>query len=235
MLEENALSLLREGLAAFGLDETRAALLGDYLSRVLEKNKVMNLTAITDPADAVRLHLLDCATLCAQYTFAGKSVIDVGCGAGLPGLPIRILEPTVHLTLLDATEKKIEFLRETAAALALANVRCIAARAEEAVELREVFDVAVSRAVAPLNILSELCLPFVRVGGLFCAMKAKAADEELREAARAIQLMGGTVRESRDYTIPGTYVTHRAIWIEKVSITPAGYPRRYAKIKQRPL
>ena len=236
MLNENAASVLLEGLAAYGLTDGAAAeALGEYLERVLERNRVMNLTAITDPVEAVRLHLLDCAALVRQYDFAGKRVIDVGCGAGLPGMPVKLLVPSVSLTLLDATEKKIDFLRETASAMGLADVTCTAKRAEEAAELRERFDAAVSRAVAPLNILAELCLPFVRVGGVFCAMKAKSAGEELRAASRAIPTLGGRVRECAEYTIPGTDVTHCAVWIEKTAPTPFGYPRRYAKIKQKPL
>ncbi len=235
MPDEKAMSILREGLVSCGLDGSRAGELGAYLDAVLEKNRVMNLTAITEPVDAVRLHLLDCAALVGQFDFSRKSVIDVGCGAGLPGLPIRILEPSVRLTLLDATEKKIAFLRE----IAPADVTCTAGRAEELAAkgqpLREHFDAAVSRAVAALPVLCELCLPFVRVGGVFCAMKARGASEELTAAERAIRTLGGEVREVRPYTIPGTDTEHCAVWIGKVRPCPAAYPRRFAKIRQQPL
>ncbi len=238
-MDEHTMTLLREGLAALGLDTSRADALADYLTRVLEKNRVMNLTAITDPAEAVRLHLLDCAALLPQQDFRGKAVIDVGCGAGFPGLPLRILEPSVRLTLLDATEKKIAFLRETVQAMGLDGVTCTAGRAEElsapGAELRETFDIAVSRAVAPLPILAELCLPFVKKGGYFCAMKAKGAEAELQEARNAIRLLGGTAAECRAYPIPGTDLRHCAVWIEKTGFTPGPYPRRFSKIKQKPL
>ena len=238
-MDEQTMTLLREGLAALGLDTARAEALADYLTRVLEKNRVMNLTAITDPAEAVRLHLLDCAALLGQHDFRDKSVIDVGCGAGFPGLPLRILEPTVRLTLLDATEKKIAFLQETVHAMGLDGVTCTAGRAEElsapGAELRETFDIAVSRAVAPLPILAELCLPFVKKGGVFCAMKARNADAELQEARNAIRTLGGTVQECHTYTIPGTDTAHCAVWIEKTGFTPRPYPRRFSKIKQKPL
>ena len=239
MLDEYAAGLLREGLEALGLDAARADALGAYLDRVLEKNRVMNLTAVTDPAEAVRLHLLDCAALLPQHDFRDKSVIDVGCGAGLPGLPLRILEPSIRLTLLDATEKKVAFLRETVEALALDGVTCMAGRAEELSSagqpLRERFDIAVSRAVAALPVLCELCLPFVKRGGFFCAMKAKNAETELREAENAIRTLGGTLRECRPYTIPGTDTAHCAVWIEKTGFMPGPYPRRFSKIRQKPL
>lgn len=235
MLDEQAMTVLRAGLAAYGLDVSRAEALGAYLDAVLEKNRVMNLTAITEPVEAVRLHLLDCAALVGQYDFRGKSVVDVGCGAGLPGLPIRLTEPSARLTLLDATEKKIAFLR----GLAPEDVQCVSGRAEELAAktgpMRERFDVAVSRAVAALPVLVELCLPFVRVGGCFCAMKARAAEEELRAAGCAIRTLGGEVRACRRYIIPGTDAEHCAIWIEKTRPCPAAYPRRFTKIRQRPL
>ena len=238
-MDEHTMTLLREGLAALGLDTARAEALADYLTRVLEKNRVMNLTAITDPAEAVRLHLLDCAALLPQQDFRDKSVIDVGCGAGFPGLPLRILEPSVRLTLLDATEKKIAFLRETVETMGLDGVTCTAGRAEElsapGTALRESFDIAVSRAVAPLPILAELCLPFVKKGGYFCAMKAKGAEAELQDAQNAIRLLGGTAAECRAYPIPGTDLRHCAVWIEKTGFTPRPYPRRFSKIKQKPL
>lgn len=228
---------LLAGLPAYSvtLSDGQIDTLCRFGEALIEKNAVMNLTAITEPSAVAQLHFLDCIALLNAADFREKRVIDVGCGAGLPGMPVKLLVPSVSLTLLDATEKKIDFLRETASAMGLADVTCTANRAEEAAELRERFDAAVSRAVAPLNILAELCLPFVRVGGVFCAMKAKSAGEELRAASRAIPTLGGRVRECAEYTIPGTDVTHCAVWIEKTAPTPSGYPRRYAKIKQKPL
>ncbi|MGI6336090.1 MAG: 16S rRNA (guanine(527)-N(7))-methyltransferase RsmG [Eubacteriales bacterium] len=233
-------TVLTDGLTALRIDPAHADTLLAYLQCVLDKNTVMNLTAITDPDEAVKLHLLDCAALIPQYEFAGKSVIDVGCGAGFPGMPLRICEPSIRLTLLDATEKKIAFLKETVDALKLENITCIHARAEEYAVvppkgMRESFDVAVSRAVARLNILAELCLPLVKMKGMFCAMKSAGSDEEINEAKSAIQKLGGQIAHVEDYTVPGTDVMHRAVWVEKVSATPGMYPRRFAKIKQLPL
>ncbi|MBE6930240.1 MAG: 16S rRNA (guanine(527)-N(7))-methyltransferase RsmG [Ruminococcaceae bacterium] len=228
------IELLRQGMAEYGLDTASAEGLMTYLDAMLAKNEVMNLTAIRDPEEAVKLHLLDALSLLTDFDFKGKSVIDVGCGAGLPGMPLRIAEPSVNLTLLDATGKKIAFLQECCDAMGLSNVTCLHARAEET-GMRECFDVAVSRAVAQLNVLSELCLPFVKIGGWFCAMKAVASQEEVDTAMSAIKKLGGRLDRQVDVKIPGTDVVHRLVWIEKIAPTPAAYPRRYAKIKASPL
>ena len=229
-------AILRQGLAAQGLDETKAEPLEAFARAVLERNKVMNLTAITDEADFVRLHLLDSAALLNVAEFGGKRVVDVGTGAGFPGVPLRILRPDVRMTLLDSTRKRVDFLRETCAALGLGNVDCVHARAEEyAAERREGFDLATSRAVAALPVLCELCLPFVRVGGQFLAMKSAQSDAELEGAMDAIAALGGRLADVADYAIPGSDVTHRVIVIDKVTPTPGRYPRAFGKIKKSPL
>lgn len=202
--------LLREGLAVYGLPADAAAIEGleEFSRRLLERNQVMNLTAITDPCDVAALHLLDCAYLLTAADFRGKSVVDVGTGAGFPGMPLRILEPNFDLTLLDSLGKRVDFLRETADAMGLRRVRCVHARAEEfARKHREQFDIATSRAVAQLNVLCELTLPLVKVGGVFLAMKSVESDPELQEARSAIAQLGGAVEDVTDYTIPGTEVT----------------------------
>ncbi len=198
---------------------------------LIEKNKVMNLTAITEPQAVAKLHFADCLALLNIVDFKGKSVIDVGCGAGFPGVPLKLGEPSIDLTLLDSLQKRINWLRETLQTLDVAAT-CVAARAEEYPH-REEFDIATSRAVARLNILCELCLPFVKVGGCFVAMKAAAADEELQEAKRAISLLGGKIERIAEYEIDGA--TRRVLVIRKCKPTPAQYPRRFAKIKQSPL
>ena len=230
--------LLREGLAVYGLPADAAAIEGleEFSRRLLERNKVMNLTAITDPCDVAALHLLDCAYLLTAADFRGKSVVDVGTGAGFPGMPLRILEPNFDLTLLDSLGKRVDFLRETADAMGLRRVRCVHARAEEFVRKhREQFDIATSRAVAQLNVLCELTLPLVKVGGVFLAMKSVESDPELQEARSAIAQLGGAVEDVTDYTIPGTEVTHRVVRIRKERPTPAGFPRAFARIKKAPL
>ena len=229
-------SLLESGLAALGLPTESAPALARYGELLLEKNQVMNLTAITDPADVAALHFLDSAALLTLADFRGKSVIDVGTGAGFPGLPLRIVEPSIRLTLLDAQNKRVEFLREVCADLGLSDVACVHARAEEfTADHRETFDFVTSRAVAHLRVLAELCLPLVRVGGTFLAMKSVDSGAELEEARRAIELLGGGVEKTLDYQIPGTEVLHRVIFIKKFEKTEKKYPRTFAKIKKHPL
>ena len=228
--------LLRNGLTALGLRLDAAPALERYGELLLEKNRVMNLTAITDPADVAALHFLDSAALLTLADFRGKTVADVGTGAGLPGLPLRILEPTIHLTLLDAQNKRVEFLREVCADLGLTDVDCVHGRAEEfAADHRERFDLVTSRAVANLRLLAELCLPLVKVGGAFLAMKSVDCDGELAEAQTAIRTLGGSVERVADYLIPGTDVRHRLIFMKKNQKTEKKYPRTFAKIKKNPL
>lgn len=204
-------------------------------SALVEKSQVMNLTAITEPEQVARLHFLDCIALLGAANFYGKSVIDVGCGAGFPGVPLKIAEPSIDLTLLDSLKKRMDWLESTLPELGI-EAQCVAARAEEyALAHREQYDIAVSRAVARLTMLAELCLPLVRVGGHFVAMKSADSDEELSQAARAIATLGGKVTRIWDYPVPGTDAVHRAVVITKVKATPKPYPRRFAKIKQQPL
>ena len=217
------------------LTETQLDTLCAFGAALVEKNQVMNLTAITEPEQVARLHFLDCIALLGAANFYGKSVIDVGCGAGFPGVPLKIAEPSIELTLLDSLKKRMDWLEATLPELGV-EAQCAAARAEEyALEHREQYDIAVSRAVARLTMLSELCLPLVRVGGHFVAMKSADSDEELSQAARAISILGGKVTRIWDYTVPGTDAVHRAVVISKVKATPKPYPRRFAKIKQQPL
>ena len=228
--------LLQSGLTALSLPTEGIPLLLRYAELLLEKNKVMNLTAITAPEDVAALHFLDSASLLTLADFRGKSVVDVGTGAGFPGLPLRILEPTVHLTLLDSLNKRVDFLGEVCDALSFQDVACVHGRAEEfAADHRESFDFAVSRAVAALPLLAELCLPLVKVGGTFLAMKSVDSDEELEGAKHAIETLGGAAPVVRDYLIPNTEVRHRVVLIEKISPTPKEYPRMFAKIKKNPL
>lgn len=230
--------ILVDGLRELCLqpDEKAVERFVGYYEYLEERNRVMNLTAISGEADVARLHFLDCATLCTVADFKNASVIDVGTGAGFPGLPVKILEPTVSLTLLDSLRKRVDFLSETCERLALTDVQCIHARAEEADKaLREYFDFAVSRAVARLNVLCELCLPFVKVGGAFLAMKGPDCAEELAEAEGAIRILGGEVERIAPCTVPGTELRHCVAVIRKVSPSPAKYPRRFAKIQKEPL
>ncbi len=234
-------SLIMSGLRSLNLplpSPDVPAKLALYGKLLLEKNQVMNLTAITDPSQVAILHFLDSAAVLGCADFKGKQVIDVGTGAGFPGLPLRILEPSIRLTLLDSLGKRVDWLREVADTLGAEDVECLHARAEEHAlkpGYRDSFDFAVSRAVADLRILCELCLPYVKVGGQFLALKSTGSDEELAAAAAAIALLGGQVLPPYDYVIPGTDITHRVVVIEKTAPTPKGYPRRWARIQKAPL
>ena len=226
---------LRAGLPRLGLTLTdgQIAQLVAYGTQLLEKNQVMNLTAITAPSQVAELHFLDSLALLRFADFAGKRVIDVGCGAGLPGLPLKIAEPGLRLTLLDSLGKRMQWLQEVTAQLGV-EAECLTARAEEAVATRrEQYDIAVSRAVARLNVLCELCLPYVRVGGVLLAMKGERAEEEAQEARRAIAALGGTLEKIETYPVGAAQ--HRLVCIRKTKPTPPRYPRRFAKIKQQPL
>ena len=200
---------------------------------LLEKNQVMNLTAITEPEKVAELHFFDSLALLNAADFKGKRVIDVGCGAGFPGVPLKIAEPSIELTLLDSLGKRTDWLRQILPELGL-DASVVTARAEEFVSTcRERFDLAVSRAVARLNVLCELCLPYVKVGGCFLAMKGQLADVELEEAKKAISILGGSVERVYAYDVENAI--HRAVVIRKEKPTPAKYPRAFAKIKKAPL
>ena len=229
-------AILREGLTALSLPAGGIPALLRYWELLAEKNKVMNLTAITDPAEAARLHFLDSAALLALADLRGKTVVDVGTGAGFPGLPLKILEPSIRLTLLDAQRKRVDFLREVCEDLGLEDVECVHGRAEEfAQQRRESFDFAVSRAVAALPVLTELCLPLVKPGGQFLAMKSGDSNEELNAAGRAVNLLGGRLEKPADYSISGTNVPRRLVIMTKITETQKKYPRTFAKIKKNPL
>ena len=230
--------LLTAGLTALDLDPAAADKLARYAELLLEKNKVMNLTAITVPHDVATLHLLDCAALAAQLDLSGKRVIDVGTGAGFPGVVLKILVPSLDVTLLDSLNKRLEWLEEVSTVLALRDIRTVHARAEEQAaqtDFRESFDFVTSRAVADLRMLCELCLPFVKVGGQMLAMKSAQSAEETNDAARAVSILGGRLLPAYDYTMPGTSIPHRVVRVEKTAPTPSRYPRRFAQIKKKPL
>ena len=208
-----------------------------YRRLLAEKNGSINLTAITDPAEVETLHFLDSLALFRAAGIHGR-VIDVGSGAGFPGLPLKLVDPLISLTLLDSHGKKVDFLRELTRLLDAGDTQCVQGRAEEQSLLpgyRDSYDFALSRAVAQLNILCELCLPFVRPGGMFLAMKSTASDGEIKEAENAVKLLGGELAPGLDYTVPGTDIAHRVVIVRKKTPTPKGYPRRFSRIQKSPL
>ena len=226
---------LDAGLPALGLepDEKTRDTLCAFGAAVVKQNEVMNLTAITEPGPVAKLHLLDSLTVLTAADLKGKTLIDVGCGAGFPGVPLAIACPEAKITLLDSLGKRVKWLEEILPQLGI-SAECVTARAEEAVaDRRERYDFATSRAVARLNILLELTAPYVKVGGAVLAMKGAAAREELAECGNAIKKLGLKLEEVREFPIDGT--SHAVIVLRKVSPTPKQFPRRYAKIKQSPL
>ncbi len=229
------LQALQAGLPQLGLElsEQTQKTLCAFGEAVIEQNKVMNLTAITQPELVARLHLLDSLSVLTLEDLRNKKIIDVGCGAGFPGVPVKIACPETKLTLLDSLGKRMAWLETVLPTLGV-EAECVTARAEEAVAARrEQYDVATSRAVARLNILLELTAPYVKVGGVVLALKGAAAQEELDEAKNAIKRLGLKLEKVAQFPVEDT--AHKVIVLRKVAPTPNQYPRRYAKIKQSPL
>ena len=215
------------------LSEEQTDTLCAFGAAVVRQNQVMNLTAITEPAQVAKLHLLDSLSVLSALDLRGKKLIDVGCGAGFPGVPLAIACPEAQVTLLDSLGKRITWLKEILPQLGI-QAECVTARAEEAVvSCRESYDIATSRAVARLNILLELLAPYVKVGGAVVALKGSAAKEELGECGDAIKKLG--LRQEAFLEFPVDGVSHALIVLRKAAPTPKAYPRRYAKIKQSPL
>ena len=226
---------LMAGLPELGLQlsEETARTLCAFGDAVVKQNEVMNLTAITAPDQVAKLHLLDSLSILKTAELRQKRVIDVGCGAGFPGVPVKIACPDAQVTLLDSLGKRMAWLETILPQLGV-DAECVTARAEEfAAKRREQYDFATSRAVARLNILLEITAPFVKVGGAVLAMKGAAAREELAEAKNAIAKLGLKLETVAEHPIDGT--AHSVIVLRKVKPTPPQYPRRYAKIKQSPL
>ena len=210
--------LISTGLESLGLSGSvpaqSAEQLACYGQLLIEQNKVMNLTAITDPHDVATLHMLDCAPLLDCGRMQGKSLIDVGTGAGFPGLVLKLLCPSLEVTLLDSLQKRLDWLNTVADELLVTGLTTIHGRAEEYgldPAYREQFDFATARAVADLRLLCEMCLPFVKVGGRFLSMKSVESDSELEQSRTAIEKLGGKLVGCHDYAIPHTNVTHRVV------------------------
>ncbi len=247
--------VLVPGLRTLGLpaDEQTLHRFRTFYHLLTERSKLMNLTAISGEEDTARLHFLDCAAIlpflitdCASLcqTASGTSetgdspisILDVGSGAGFPGVVLKILCPSLHLTLLDSLQKRVTFQKELCDTLGFSDVVCLHARAEELPDqLRDSFDAVVSRAVARLNILAELCLPYVRVGGSFLAMKGASADAEFSEATPAMKLLGASCPILHYYSVPELDASRAVVLAQKTAVTERKYPRRFAQIRKQPL
>ena len=212
----------------------------DLTERMLEVNSYMNLTAITEPRAVILRHYVDSLTV-AEYLPQGARVVDIGCGAGFPTLPLAIARPDLRILALDSTAKRIDYVAQTANMLGLTNVEAMSSRAEDAAaigsSLRESFDCAISRAVANLPVLCELCLPFVAVGGRFVAMKAAQADREVELARGGLAKLGGRLQAVVPLQLIGDEgkEERNLILTDKIEKTPKIYPRNYAQIKKKPL
>ncbi len=249
----NRQETIEKCLAGLGIEtEGAAEKLNKYAEFMVEQNKMFNLTAITEFEDIVAKHFADSLAPIATGIVSRETkglkegdvsretpvtIIDVGTGAGLPGVPLATALPEAKVTLLDALAKRITFLNETAKMLPLTNISPVHARAEDAArsELREAFDISVSRAVADLSILAEYCLPFVKIGGIFISYKAVNCEEEVKTAEAAIAALGGKLQKIEKFDIPGTDITRSLVIIEKTVNTPDKYPRRAGLPEKKPI
>lgn len=213
--------------------------LGMYYRLLMEWNQKMNLTAITEPKEVAVKHMVDSLSALDEKSFPENGrIIDVGTGAGFPGIPLKIFRPDLHVVLLDSQNKRVSFLKAIVETLRLEHVECIHGRAEELARdklYREKFDVAVSRAVAKLSVLSEYCLPFVKKGGMFIALKGMKYQEEMKEAQRAVQALGGGEMEARPVKLPGIDDKRAVIYIPKISATSKTYPRKAGTPEKNPI
>ncbi len=231
------IDILKSGSIELGseLSDLQIDKLVRYYELLVEWNEKINLTAITEEKDVATKHFLDSMSAISTGYVKGKT-IDVGCGAGFPGLVLKIAKPEIELTLLDSLNKRINFLKTVCDELKISDIDFVHSRAEDgARRMREQFDTVVSRAVANMTVLSELCIPFLKIGGRFLALKGPLAEQELKDAKRAISILGGEVEDVFEAKIPHTDLSHKIIIIKKVRHTPMQYPRKAGIVTKNPI
>lgn len=232
---------LREKAAAFGikLSDYQLEQFETYYEMLVEKNKVMNLTAITEKNEVIDKHFADSLALIKSgVSLTGQKILDIGTGAGFPGIPLKIAFPELEIVLLDSLNKRIKFLNEVIEALGLEKITAIHGRAEDFAkqkEYREQFDYVVSRAVANLTVLSEYCLPYVKVGGCFIPYKSGEIDEELNNSKKAVRILGGKIEEVVKFQLPDTDIGRSFVKIKKNKNTAKKYPRKAGLPAKEPL
>lgn len=232
---------LRQQLTAFGIEATDRQIeqFNTYFELLIETNKSLNLTAITDPHEVAVKHMVDSLSCLDEHVFTeGATVLDLGTGAGFPGIPLAIMRPDLRITLFDSLQKRLRFLEGVISQLGLTNVVTLHGRAEETAKLsdyREQFDIITSRAVARLAVLAEWSLPFGRIGGYLVALKGAAYEEELQEAKKALDILGKATVQVKPVTLPTLDDKRAVLYVKKTAPTPKKYPRKPKDIKERPL
>lgn len=222
------------------LTDVQLAQFEQYYDRLIEKNKVMNLTAITEREDVILKHFIDSLALARYVKLWEKEykIIDVGTGAGFPGIPLKIAFPNLQVTLFDSLNKRIKFLQEMIDTLKLKEITAVHGRAEEGARdknMREKYDFAVSRAVANMTVLSEYCIPFVKVGGYFIPYKTGTVEEEITQGKKAIQILGGKIEKIEKLMLPNSDISRSFVFIKKEKQTPKAYPRKAGTASKQPL
>ena len=222
------------------LTDVQLAQFEQYYDRLIEKNKVMNLTAITEREDVILKHFIDSLALARYVKLWEKEykIIDVGTGAGFPGIPLKIAFPNLQVTLFDSLNKRIKFLQEMIDTLKLKEITAVHGRAEEGARdknMREKYDFSVSRAVANMAVLSEYCIPFVKVGGYFIPYKTGTVEEEITQGKKAIQILGGKIEKIEKLMLPNSDISRSFVFIKKEKQTPKAYPRKAGTASKQPL
>lgn len=240
MLSEEFRALLKSGAKDFNIDLSEEMLdkFSTYAGLLVEWNEKMNLTAITNEEGIAIKHFLDSLSLFSVLPESANKIIDVGTGAGFPGIPLSIAKNSLNITLLDSLAKRVGFLQEVCTTLKLSNIEAVHGRAEDfgvKKEYREQFDVATARAVAALPVLLEYCLPFVKTGGMFIAMKGPDAADEIKESRKALEVLGGEIAEVRNFTLPNSGNERCIVMIKKCRHTPPAYPRKSGKPTKSPI